>query len=99
MLQVRLDAPVPAALPLVLDVGGSFYFKGESAGRIWLTPHDETPMAPGDVAPDEIDIAVAIDRLQSAVDWPVAASERKWAGLRSFEIGRAACRARVCQYV
>ncbi|SNS33613.1 D-arginine dehydrogenase [Sphingopyxis indica] len=84
MLQVRLDAPVPAALPLVLDVGGSFYFKGESAGRIWLTPHDETPMAPGDVAPDEIDIAVAIDRLQSAVDWPVAAIERKWAGLRSF---------------
>lgn len=84
MLQVRLGVPVPASLPLVLDVGGSFYFKGESEGRIWLTPHDETESAPCDAAPDEIDVAVAIDRLQSATDWPVAAIERKWAGLRSF---------------
>lgn len=25
-----------------------------------------------------------IDRLQQVVDWPIAAVERKWAGLRSF---------------
>ncbi|MBL0915295.1 MAG: FAD-binding oxidoreductase, partial [Sphingopyxis sp.] len=31
-----------------------------------------------------IDVALAIDRLQQVVDWPVAAVERKWAGLRSF---------------
>ena len=84
MLQLRLDVPVPAELPLVIDIGGSFYFKGESVGRVWLTPHDETPVEPHDVVPEDIDVALAIDRLQSVVDWPVAAVERKWAGLRSF---------------
>jgi len=84
VLQVRLGVPVPAALPLILHVGGDFYFKGESEGRVWLSPHDETPSAPCDAIPEEIDVAVAIERLQSVVDWPVAAIEKKWAGLRSF---------------
>jgi D-arginine dehydrogenase len=84
VLQVRLDVPVPAALPLVVHVGGQFYFKGESDGRVWLSPHDETPSPPCDAAPEEIDVALAIERLQAVVDWPVAAVERKWAGLRSF---------------
>ncbi|WP_439568032.1 NAD(P)/FAD-dependent oxidoreductase [Sphingopyxis sp.] len=84
VIQLRLGAPVPADLPLVIHVGGDFYFKGESAGRVWLSPHDETPVDPHDAAPEEIDVAIAIDRLQSVVDWPIAAVERKWAGLRSF---------------
>ena len=84
VLQVRLDVAVPAELPLVIHVGGQFYFKGESVGRVWLSPHDETPTYPHDAAPDEIDVAIAIERMQSVVDWPVAAVERKWAGLRSF---------------
>lgn len=84
VLQVRLGVPTPAALPLIAHVGGTFYFKGESEGRIWLSPHDETACDPCDAAPDELDVALAIDRLQSVVDWPVAAIERKWAGLRSF---------------
>jgi len=32
----------------------------------------------------ELAIAQAIDRFQAAVDWRIAAVERKWAGLRSF---------------
>lgn len=82
--QVRLGVLTPATLPLVGHIGGSFYFKGEGEGRIWLSPHDETPSDPCDAAPEEIDVALAIDRLQSVVDWPIAAVERKWAGLRSF---------------
>jgi D-arginine dehydrogenase len=84
VIQLRLGVPVPADLPLVVHVGGGFYFKGESAGRIWLSPHDETPTLPHDAAPEEYDVALAIDRLQSVVDWPIASVERKWAGLRSF---------------
>lgn len=84
LAQVRLGVPTPAALPLIGHIGGDFYFKGEGEGRIWLSPHDETPSDPCDAAPEEIDVALAIDRLQSVVDWPVAAVERKWAGLRSF---------------
>ena len=89
VLQLRLGVPVPAELPLVVHVGGQFYFKGASEGRIWLTPHDETPSDPCDAAPEEMDVALAIDRLQAVVDWPIAAVERKWAGLRSFAPDRA----------
>lgn len=84
VMQVRLNVPIPAGLPLVVHVGNKFYFKGRSEGRIWLSPHDETPTDPHDATPQEMDIAIAIDRLQAVVDWPVAAVERKWAGLRSF---------------
>ncbi len=84
VVQLRLDFPVPASLPLVIGIGGTFYFKGESEGRIWLSPHDETPSPPCDAAPEELDVALAIERLRHVVDWPIAAVERKWAGLRSF---------------
>lgn len=84
VIQLRLGVPVPADLPLVIHVGGEFYFKGEGEGRVWLSPHDETAVGPHDAAPEEIDVAVAIDRMQAVVDWPIAAVERKWAGLRSF---------------
>lgn len=84
VVQLRLGVAVPAELPLIVHVGGNFYFKGESEGRIWLSPHDETPVEPHDAAPEDVDVAIAVDRLQAVVDWPVAAVERKWAGLRSF---------------
>jgi D-arginine dehydrogenase len=69
---------------LIVDAAGRFYFKPEAGGRLWLSPHDETPSEPCDCAPDEIDVAVAIDRLEQVVDWRVEAVEHKWAGLRSF---------------
>ena len=85
--QLRIQPAPSPALPLVLGIDGSFYFKPEN-GRIWLSPHDETPSPACDVAPEEIDIARAIDRLESVVDWKVEAVERKWAGLRSFSPDR-----------
>ena len=81
--QLRVDPPVPADLPLVLDLAEKFYFKPEH-GRLWLSPHDEAPSAACDVAPEEIDIALAIARLAQVVDWRVEHVERRWAGLRSF---------------
>ncbi|GGB97452.1 glycerol-3-phosphate dehydrogenase [Novosphingobium endophyticum] len=83
IVQLAVSPEVPGDLPLVLDISGSFYFKPES-GRIWLSPHDETPSEPCDAAPEEIDVAHAIDRFERAVDWPVARLEHRWAGLRSF---------------
>ncbi|NJC32858.1 D-arginine dehydrogenase [Sphingomonas jejuensis] len=84
IVQLRVDPPAPADLPLVIDAGGSFYFKPDTGGRLWLSPHDESPADAGDAAPEEIDVALAIDRLQSVVDWRVAQVEHRWAGLRSF---------------
>ena len=84
MVQLRVDPPAPADLPLVVDALGRFYFKPEAGGRIWLSPHDETATDPCDCAPEDIDVALAIDRFERAVDWRVATVEHKWAGLRSF---------------
>ncbi|MEO6091778.1 MAG: FAD-dependent oxidoreductase [Novosphingobium sp.] len=81
--QLRLAPPAPDTLPLVLDLGEKFYFKPE-AGSLWLSPHDETPSPPCDAAPEEIDVATAIDRLAGVTDWLVERVEHRWAGLRSF---------------
>lgn len=89
VLQLRVPTMPSADLPLVMDMGGGFYFKPEGAERIWLTPHDEAPSPPCDAAPEELSVARAMVRFQEAVDWPVAAVERKWAGLRSFAPDRA----------
>jgi D-arginine dehydrogenase len=82
--QIRVAPPAPPGLPLVIDALERFYFKPEAGGRLWLSPHDETPTYPCDCAPEELDVAVAIDRFQGAVDWRVEQVERRWAGLRSF---------------
>ncbi len=82
--QLRVDPPAPADLPLVIDARERFYFKPEAGGRVWVSPHDETACEPCDCAPEELDVALAIDRLQQAVDWRVEAVEHRWAGLRSF---------------
>jgi len=71
------------AWPMTLDVAETFYFKPD-AGRLLVSPADETPMEPCDAQPDELDVAIAIDRLMRATTIEVTRVERKWAGLRSF---------------
>lgn len=82
--QLSVSPAAPANLPLVIGLDGSFYFKPDSGGTLWLSPHEETPTAACDAAPEEIDVARAIDRLQQVVDWDIRRVEHKWAGLRSF---------------
>jgi D-arginine dehydrogenase len=88
VVQLRVGRDGLRDLPLVTDLHTSFYFKGEGDRSIWVSPLDETPVEPCDAAPEEIDVATAIDRFEAAVDWPVESVERKWAGLRSFAPGR-----------
>jgi D-arginine dehydrogenase len=84
MVQLRVGQSGLKDLPLVNDSQGQFYFKGEGDRSIWLSPHDEIETGPCDAAPEEIDIATAIDRFEGVVDWPIERIERSWAGLRSF---------------
>ena len=84
MVQLRIGRTGLRDLPLVDDAAGTFYFKGEGDSNIWLSPHDEIETAPCDTAPEEIDVAIAIDRFEQVVDWPVERVERSWAGLRTF---------------
>lgn len=73
--------------PLVLDADEQFYFKPD-AGLIFVSPADETPSPPCDSQPEELDVALAIDRLQRAADISVRRVRRSWAGLRSFTADR-----------
>jgi D-arginine dehydrogenase len=66
-----------------MDVEESFYFKPD-AGRVFATPCDETPSPPCDAQPEEIDVAVAVDRIETATTMKVRRISGKWAGLRSF---------------
>jgi len=84
VVQLAVSPPAPAGMPLVVDIAGRFYFKPEAGGRLWVSPHDETPCEASDCAAEELDVAVAVDRLEKAVDWRVERVERRWAGLRSF---------------
>lgn len=84
MIQLGVGRSGLKDLPLVNDWRGSFYFKGEGDRSVWLSPHDEVDCEPCDAAPEEADVAVAIDRFEGVVDWPVERVERSWAGLRTF---------------
>jgi D-arginine dehydrogenase len=83
--QVRVDGDdVPHDLPLTIDIAGTFYFRPEGVNKLWVCPHDETPVEPGDASPEELDVAIAIDRFETVTSWRVLAVEHKWAGLRTF---------------
>ena len=84
VVQLRVGRTGLKDVPFVTDSHESFYFKGEGDNSIWVCPLDETLAEPCDVAPEELDVATAIDRFEKAVEWPVEAVERKWAGLRTF---------------
>jgi D-arginine dehydrogenase len=83
---VMVDAPAAlevASWPMLMDVDETFYLKPD-AGQLLLSPADETPSVPCDAQPDELDIAMAVDRLEQATTLEVKRVRRKWAGLRSF---------------
>jgi D-arginine dehydrogenase len=84
IVHISIEPKADAKTPLVIGLDESFYFKANADGTIWLSPHDETPSSPCDAAPEEIDVALAIDRLRHVMDWQITAVKHKWAGLRSF---------------
>lgn len=69
--------------PMLVDVEELFYLKPD-AGMLLLSPADETEIEPCDAYPDDLDVAVAVDRIERATTLEVRHVRRKWAGLRSF---------------
>jgi D-arginine dehydrogenase len=83
---------VPAAdgmarWPLTIDVDETFYFKPD-AGRLLISPGDETPSAPCDAMPDDMDLAIAVERIEAATTLDIRRMHSRWAGLRSFVADR-----------
>ncbi len=77
------SVPVDRHWPAVIDADEQFYFKPES-GLLLGSPADATPMPPCDVQPEELDIALAVDRIERATRFRVLRVPRRWAGLRTF---------------
>lgn len=87
---INIDAPTEADVsrwPAVIAADEAFYFK-PTAARLLATPADETPSEPCDAQPDELDIAVCVDRLERATTLSVRRVLRSWAGLRTFAADR-----------
>lgn len=70
-------------MPEVTEVDDSFYFKPD-AGQLMVSPADETPVAPHDAWPEELDIAYAAHYLGECTTLDVAHVAHSWAGLRTF---------------
>ncbi|MDE2465408.1 MAG: FAD-binding oxidoreductase [Alphaproteobacteria bacterium] len=81
-----VDTPsgiMASGFPMVIDIEETFYFKPD-AGLLLLSPADESPMEPCDVQPEELDVAIAVDRVQHATTLTIPRIRKRWAGLRSF---------------
>jgi len=72
-----------ARWPCVAAADESWYFKPD-AGLLLGSPANEDPVPPQDVQPEELDIALGIDRIEANTTLRVGRPRRSWAGLRSF---------------
>lgn len=83
---ITFDPPVGTDVscwPAVFDIEGQWYFKPD-AGRLLVSPADETPSLPCDAQPEEYDVAAAVDRIERSTTLNVRRLASKWAGLRTF---------------
>jgi D-arginine dehydrogenase len=70
-------------MPMVIDAAERFYAKPEG-DCLLLSPSDETPVEPGDARPDELDVALALERAEEALHLGLRSVRTAWAGLRTF---------------
>jgi D-arginine dehydrogenase len=74
-------------LPAVIAADESWYMKPEG-GHLMGSLADETPSVPCDAQPEELDLAIAIDRIETFTTMKVGRLMSKRAGLRSFVADR-----------
>ncbi|MFC5499464.1 NAD(P)/FAD-dependent oxidoreductase [Caenimonas terrae] len=72
-----------APWPMAIGVGEDWYFKPD-AGMLLGSPANADPVDPQDVQPEELDIALAIHRIEEMTTLQIRRPTRTWAGLRSF---------------
>ncbi len=72
-----------ASWPMTFGATEDWYIKPD-AGMILGSPANADPVEPHDVQAEEMDIALAIDRIQAMTTLNIRRPTRIWAGLRSF---------------
>ncbi len=77
------DGVATGAWPLVAGIDPTWYIKPD-AGMLLGSPANEDAVEPHDVQAEELDIALAVDRIETLTRLRVRRVVRRWAGLRSF---------------
>jgi D-arginine dehydrogenase len=72
-----------AAWPMIAGISEGWYFKPD-AGMLLGSPANADPVTPQDIQPEELDIAMAIHRIEEMTTLTILRPTRTWAGLRSF---------------
>ncbi len=72
-----------AKWPMTAAVDETWYFKPDAAMMLG-SPANADPVEPQDIQPEEMDIALAIHRIEENTTMTVRRPTRTWAGLRSF---------------
>ncbi|MCL9997913.1 MAG: FAD-binding oxidoreductase [Erythrobacter sp.] len=70
--------------PFTKTVGEGFYLLPEGRGQLLASHMDQTPSDPCDAAAEELDKAIAADRVEQATTLTIRRISHSWAGLRSF---------------
>lgn len=91
--RTMITVPLPEGtdwqkMPEVQDIDEDFYMKPD-AGKLLLSPADETESEPCDAQPEELGIAWAMHWLTEATTIRVSRPDSSWAGLRTFAPDRA----------
>lgn len=86
-IAIAVAAGIDPAGPLIGDVAETFYTRPESGGLL-ISPADETPSEPVDATADELDVAIAIERVNAALTVELRSVSTTWAGLRTFSPDR-----------
>ena len=73
--------------PVVVDIDQQWYFKPDGE-QLLCSPAEEQPSQPCDARPREVDIALAIDRINRATSLGIRTVRSSWTGLRSFVADR-----------
>jgi D-arginine dehydrogenase len=79
----RLRSPDDRLLPMACEAADRWYFKADGTNLL-VSPADETPAEPGDARPDELDVALALERVEEVTGLGLRSVVTSWAGLRSF---------------
>jgi D-arginine dehydrogenase len=79
----RLRPPGGGPLPMACDALDRWYFKADGP-HLLVSPADETPTDPGDARPDELDVALALERVEEVTRLGLRSVVTSWAGLRTF---------------
>jgi D-arginine dehydrogenase len=89
----RLRAPGAGRPPMVIEAAERFYFKAVGSPTrpddLLVSRADETPTPPGDARPDDVDVALALERVEAVTALGLRSVRTSWAGLRSFVPDRA----------